>query len=250
MFKVKHKLDGTQYAVKKIPIRSEGINAVRNYLTEVKTFASLNHSNIVQYKAAWLELGVATSKNAISGHQNESESSSMFESSYNSNYKKTDSYIYPEMITKEETTLYRTKNLENTDFEISFVSSNGKDNNLHSYSTEYDFPKKIKREKRSSTSEGGNAICTFEEIEQIRVQVQHHPKWATLYIQMSLCQLTLKQWLEKRNAKASVAPDGDKTLIPLRNTVRYDTVMEILKQLLKGTFYLCPRKYLLNSLLL
>lgn len=54
---MKHKLDCREYAVKKIPIYSEAIESVKNYLSEVKTLASLNHPNIVQYRAAWLELG-------------------------------------------------------------------------------------------------------------------------------------------------------------------------------------------------
>lgn len=62
---MKHKLDGTEYAVKKIPIRSEGIQSVRNYLSEVKTFASMNHCNVVQYKGAWLEIGAPSPKNSI-----------------------------------------------------------------------------------------------------------------------------------------------------------------------------------------
>ncbi|CAH1997152.1 unnamed protein product [Acanthoscelides obtectus] len=64
VYRVKHKLDGTEYAIKKIPIRSEGIQSVRTYLSEVKTFASMNHPNIVQYKGAWLEIG-APSHRAI-----------------------------------------------------------------------------------------------------------------------------------------------------------------------------------------
>lgn len=63
---MKHKLDGAEYAIKKIPIRSEGIQSVRNYLSEVKTFASMNHSNIVQYKGAWLEIGAPYSNHLIS----------------------------------------------------------------------------------------------------------------------------------------------------------------------------------------
>lgn len=51
--------------MKKIPIRSEGIQSVRNYLSEVKTFASMNHSNIVQYKGAWLEIGAPSTKNSF-----------------------------------------------------------------------------------------------------------------------------------------------------------------------------------------
>ncbi|KAH1009787.1 hypothetical protein HUJ04_002093 [Dendroctonus ponderosae] len=56
VFRVKHKLDGREYAVKKIPIATEEMDSVETYLSEVKTLAALNHPNIVPYKAAWLEL--------------------------------------------------------------------------------------------------------------------------------------------------------------------------------------------------
>lgn len=223
--------------MKKIYIRSDGINAVRNYLTEVKTFASLNHSNIVQYKAAWLELGAATSKNAITD-----EDTASYASEYEEEHqmKTCDTYIYPHAINEDESSLVRFSNGANTDFEVTFVSNcYSKETQHHSYSTQYDFPKKIKREKRSSISEGGNAICTFEEIEKIRIHAQHHPKWATLYIQMALCQSTLKQWLEKRNETVSEVDDkGKKALMPIRSSMKNEPVLEILKQLLSGLEYI------------
>ncbi|KAK6617529.1 hypothetical protein RUM44_005117 [Polyplax serrata] len=55
VFKAKNKLDQVIYAVKKIPLKYHSITAFQKKLNEVKTLAKLNHSNIVQYKAAWLE---------------------------------------------------------------------------------------------------------------------------------------------------------------------------------------------------
>lgn len=55
VFKARNNLDGIVYAVKKITIRSTTIKNVLVHLAEVKTLASLNHINIVPYKAAWLE---------------------------------------------------------------------------------------------------------------------------------------------------------------------------------------------------
>lgn len=55
VYRARHKLDGIDYAVKKITIKYRTINRVLSHLAEVKTFASLNHTNIVPYKAAWLE---------------------------------------------------------------------------------------------------------------------------------------------------------------------------------------------------
>lgn len=55
VYRALNKLDGTEYAVKKVTIKYRTINRVLSHLAEVKTFASLNHNNIVPYKAAWLE---------------------------------------------------------------------------------------------------------------------------------------------------------------------------------------------------
>lgn len=55
VYRARHKLDGIVYAVKKITIKYQTVNRVLAHLAEVKTFASLNHTNVVPYKAAWLE---------------------------------------------------------------------------------------------------------------------------------------------------------------------------------------------------
>lgn len=55
VYRARNKLDGIEYAVKKVTIKYRTIKRVLSHLAEVKTFASLNHNNIVPYKAAWLE---------------------------------------------------------------------------------------------------------------------------------------------------------------------------------------------------
>lgn len=55
VFKAIHKLDEVEYAIKKIIVSPGKVNAMVNYLEEVKTLAKLNHTNIVPYKQAWIE---------------------------------------------------------------------------------------------------------------------------------------------------------------------------------------------------
>lgn len=55
VYRARNKLDGIEYAIKKVTIKYRTINRVLSHLAEVKTFAALNHSNVVPYKAAWLE---------------------------------------------------------------------------------------------------------------------------------------------------------------------------------------------------
>lgn len=218
VYRVKHKLDGTEYAVKKIPIRAEGIEAVRNYLSEVKTFASVNHANIVQYKAAWLELGGQTNNNTIT---DETES-------YTEEIKShiDGEYIYHE--TPRHSFSDDVKTDDSSDFEVNFEHSISSVTNRSKNSR--------KRVKRNSVSEGGNAICKLDmkEIRELKMQQRAHVKWATLYIQMALCQSTLKQWLERRNDAELLVEGGDKALLPVTGHVRNETVYEVLRQLLKG----------------
>lgn len=54
VYKVKHKLDGIIYAVKKVTIKSHEITRVLSHLAEVKTLAALNHNNVVPYKGLHL----------------------------------------------------------------------------------------------------------------------------------------------------------------------------------------------------
>lgn len=231
VYRVRHKLDDTEYAVKKIFIRSNSIDSVRNYLAEVKTFASLNHSNIVQYKAAWLELGASTSDTHHSHKEDSSDDELDEESLISTDTKYKEDETESSLFTDNKRDLdldYQQE--DSSDFVISFE-----------YSRHYSLTNSTKREKRkerrvkrNSTSEGGNAICNIEEIKRLQAK-HHHPKWATLFIQMSLCHSTLKQWLENRNSLESSSPNA---LVPINNTRRYQTVIEILKQLLKGLEYI------------
>lgn len=55
VFKVKNKLDGREYAVKKIPLKETDPDLCLKVLREVKVLANLSHNNVVGYHAAWLE---------------------------------------------------------------------------------------------------------------------------------------------------------------------------------------------------
>lgn len=67
VYKVKHKLDGHFYAVKRIPVPSakvarfqqNGPDELNSILEEVRSLATFDHANIVRYHNAWLELTIA-----------------------------------------------------------------------------------------------------------------------------------------------------------------------------------------------
>ncbi|XP_067650772.1 eukaryotic translation initiation factor 2-alpha kinase 1-like [Haliotis asinina] len=68
VFKAKNRLDGREYAVKKVKFKHRNAGLLLKLLREVKALAGLTHSNIVGYNAAWLEHG-------ISGPQTSSDTS-------------------------------------------------------------------------------------------------------------------------------------------------------------------------------
>lgn len=67
VFKVKHKLDGSFYAVKRIAVpqtklarvQEHGPDALNSILEEVRSLARFDHANIVRYHNAWLEYATA-----------------------------------------------------------------------------------------------------------------------------------------------------------------------------------------------
>ncbi|XP_022761656.1 eIF-2-alpha kinase GCN2 isoform X2 [Durio zibethinus] len=57
----KNKLDGRQYAVKKIRLKDKNLPVNDRILREVATLSRLQHQHVVRYYQAWMETGVASS---------------------------------------------------------------------------------------------------------------------------------------------------------------------------------------------
>jgi translation initiation factor 2-alpha kinase 3 len=70
VFKAKHKLDGSFYAVKRIPvspakvakIQEHGPEELESMLEEVRSLARFDHNNIIRYHNAWLEFTTLSSE--------------------------------------------------------------------------------------------------------------------------------------------------------------------------------------------
>ncbi|XP_060557024.1 eukaryotic translation initiation factor 2-alpha kinase 1-like [Ruditapes philippinarum] len=67
VYKSRNKLDGKMYAVKKVKFKHSKPEVWFRVLREVKALASLQHTNIVGYNAAWLEYGTAPLPKPSSG---------------------------------------------------------------------------------------------------------------------------------------------------------------------------------------
>ncbi|XP_053685054.1 eukaryotic translation initiation factor 2-alpha kinase 1-like [Sabethes cyaneus] len=194
VYRAKNNLDGIVYAVKKITIQATTIKNVLVHLAEVKTLASLNHINIVPYKAAWLEPLLASGAELdgeSSGKETGQDMSSMEEEEEEEIEESSNGLLFSYISGLQSKSHRRKSSLDDSlkrqddtdDFSIHFEDS---------------------QEDGSAPSDNQRQLAELEEargsvfsIEESQPHVKL--KWATLYIQMTLCHLTLREWLDDRN---------------------------------------------------
>lgn len=225
VFKVRHKLDGGEYAIKKIFLRYRNLDNFYRSIQEVKLLAKLNHPNIVSYKAAWLE-----PLYSVSSCQNDSSKDNLDDGSSTSSNMCVKRPIIKPIDTPDESCsiIFRDPDSENnrSSFErgkkmeeithsinihrksiseinhyiaYSSIAMNqsiySKRERLQSYSGDED------RQENLSIVREEKALCPFIMNEGERTDstnFQH--EWAVLYIQMQLCTSTLRDWLDQRNS--------------------------------------------------
>lgn len=69
VYKAQHRLDGIEYAIKKINMPADSIEIIQKQLVEVRALAKLNHNNIVSYNAAWIESSSCNSSVPSTDHK-------------------------------------------------------------------------------------------------------------------------------------------------------------------------------------
>ncbi|CAB3231497.1 unnamed protein product [Arctia plantaginis] len=252
VFKARHRLDGVEYAVKKVFIKSSDVNSIMLHLSEVKTIASLNHPNIVNYKAAWLEPMIESNIKKRCKFEMDTDSVE-FDTNISS--------VHPNFINSFKT--HNSKDLI-TDKSLSDLSIQFK--NSDSFELEFennDNSRSIEDLENSddecTSPEEENAVANFYSGEEFENCSRVNLKWATLYIQMTYCQQTLKEWLDNRNQHMTISRKGseDFTLHHSDSTesaclespdVTYpidlthiDVLIDMFTQLVKGLHYIHSR---------
>ncbi len=88
VYKAFNKIDGTAYAIKKIPIRDLDYEKSNFYLNEVRHLAKFNHENVVRYFTSWIEFS-SEMDNDLNGES----SSRSFSDSLTSSTQKQSNYM-------------------------------------------------------------------------------------------------------------------------------------------------------------
>ncbi|XP_063375971.1 eukaryotic translation initiation factor 2-alpha kinase 1-like [Cydia fagiglandana] len=245
VFKAKHRLDGVEYAVKKVFIKSCDVDSIMTHLAEVKTLASLNHPNIVNYKAAWLEpmieSNVTKKKRKYQMDMDSDEFSALNSSLLSSKLNLVKSF-------KTHNSKELTKHHSQSDFIISFKNSSSQEQSDNSIE---DFDESESDEDSDSPREE-QAVCKLFDSKEYENCSRVNLKWATLYIQMTFCKQTLKQWLDDRNNLMSTSrksstdlSSSDDSGFDITPDTKYpvawthiDVLIDMFTQLVKGLNYI------------
>lgn len=188
VFKAQHKIDNHIYAIKKILINSDHVNTVLSHFKEVKTFASLNHLHVVAYKSCWLEPLIFYQPKII----NEYDESTMTDLS-DDRFRVTKS---------NEDSLRLLSGGDSSSFEVTFERSQGtvESDSQHTEMTE---------SQRTDTTASRSQLEAIRKLNSTsgRANAALVPHieiaWSVLYIQMKLCQKTLKNFLDERNSHSN-----------------------------------------------
>lgn len=211
VYRARHKLDGIVYAVKKVTIKSITIGRILSHLAEVKTLAGLNHQNVVSYKAAWLEplledpttavkaandaRRLTGDASAIDGEDDDDDEEGDEESEFTASMTCGSNFCGAD---------------ESSDF-IQFEMSQ-QSSQIHSTTTTT-----RTSNNRTHVSQQQRQVTVFNE-----TQAHLNLKWATLYIQMTLCQMTLREWMDERNQADDFAAFYAKFRLNFQDGVRQD----------------------------
>ncbi|KAF6081024.1 eukaryotic translation initiation factor 2 alpha kinase 1 [Phyllostomus discolor] len=253
VYKVRNKLDGQYYAIKKILIKSATKTDCMKVLREVKVLAGLQHPNIVGYHTAWIEHVHVAQKQAdrisiqlpslkvISVQEDdrdqydvtndESNSSSIIFTEGDSGKEKSLGESGPENQNNKlvnYTTNVVTRDPSEFDSSIEF-QENGLAELSSGSIVENQLPLRL------SSNVGGNFTSTEESSEENlnlvgQAEVQYH---LMLHIQMQLCELSLWDWIVQRNTRARECVD--EAACPY---VMASVATKIFQELVEGVFYI------------
>lgn len=228
VFKARHKLDCIEYAIKQIKIHSTTIKLC--HLAEVKTIASLNHPNVVQYKAAWLEPYVID-KNRFNMIESEGHDFSEFDTNNSTSTRTNSSNSDSSYSSLRRPTIHRSTINDDSSSFIQFE---------HSHELTVEHSHELTNDNDFTTSSCHQVMCKYES-NSIEETTRKKQKLAILYIQMSLCQITLRQWLDDRNARDSMEEYYCEFFKKRTDICHLDIVYDLFYQLLSGLNYIHSR---------
>ncbi|XP_006801011.1 eukaryotic translation initiation factor 2-alpha kinase 1 isoform X2 [Neolamprologus brichardi] len=266
VFKVMNKLDGQYYAMKKILIKKVSKEDCMKVLREVKMLSSLQHVNVVGYHTAWMEhvqpaaypesnlpaLESAGQQDSLdeSGEKNSSSSSIVFQSHSQTPAETASSAKVPQrdaqpikaVVSTQEGQVVCPKTMRRIPenyVPCVFLGQQGPIKAPKCPAMGWDASAVLDEESSRSSMELNNNSCIDKECHQ---WTEKHPMRPSkevhfhlmLYIQMQLCERSLKDWISERNAKPK---EEQITRCPYA-CVDTEHTLRLLRHILEGVEYI------------
>ncbi|TKS90029.1 Eukaryotic translation initiation factor 2-alpha kinase 1 [Collichthys lucidus] len=263
--KVMNKLDGQYYAVKKILIKKVSKDDCMKVLREVKVLSSLQHVNVVGYHTAWMEhvQPAAHPKTLLPALESPEEQESSIESPDSSSSSSSivfqslsevasakepprDTQLVKALVPAQEkgqVVCPKTMRRIPTNYvPCVFLGQRDPAKSSKCPATGLDSSALLEEESSRSSIELNNNFCIDGEYPQWgdihttkpSKEVQFH---LMLYIQMQLCERSLKDWIFERNTK----PKEEHTSRCPYGCVDTEQSLNLLKRILEGVEYIHSR---------
>ncbi|XP_058649185.1 eukaryotic translation initiation factor 2-alpha kinase 1 isoform X2 [Onychostoma macrolepis] len=266
VFKVTNKLDGQEYAVKKILIKKVTRDDCMKVLREVKVLSSLQHPNIVGYHTAWMEHvqpAVKNPKSLVSqtfpALEKPLQKDGCTQENTNSSNGSSIVFEHSEQAEAKENQVA----LES----LSVKPSTSKEEMGHAVC-----PKNVRNPQnfvpcvflgkpratvnKCPAAKWDSSTLSEDDLSQNRLELNNNsyidtdaPEWSEtqahevqfhlmLYIQMQLCERSLKDWIQERNSRIT---EGLLMSVDPCESIDSEHALKILKKILEGVEYIHSR---------
>uniref|UniRef100_A0A665WKH9 Eukaryotic translation initiation factor 2-alpha kinase 1 n=1 Tax=Echeneis naucrates TaxID=173247 RepID=A0A665WKH9_ECHNA len=266
VFKVMNKLDGQYYAVKKVLIKKVSKDDCMKVLREVKVLSSLQHVNVVGYHTAWMEHVQPTAYpeslfpalespgQQDSPESSNSSSSIVFESLSQASketaatakvcQRETQSIkaLVPNQEKDQMVCPKTTCRIPENYVPCVFLGQQGALKSSKCPATGWETSAILEEESSRSSIELNNNSCIDKEYQQLADRCKRKPYKEVqfhlmLYIQMQLCERSMKDWISERNAK----PKEEKSSGCPYGCIDTEHTLHLFRNILEGVEYIHSR---------
>uniref|UniRef100_A0A8C5TKE4 Eukaryotic translation initiation factor 2-alpha kinase 1 n=1 Tax=Malurus cyaneus samueli TaxID=2593467 RepID=A0A8C5TKE4_9PASS len=274
VYKVRNKLDGQFYAIKKIKIKKATRRDCMKVLREVKVLAGLQHPNIVGYHTAWMEQVQAVHPKGKYGKTiMELQPLSLEQENSNDHchiqsVESGSSIIFADLTSQEKKSCDSTslenvgrESVQNMDVRNDFTNSNSKEcvkpnkcelsielqgdfvNNVNSLSVDVENhstwgPHSSLNQDASTESQSSESKSCSEECSKNEVALcgEFEVEYhLMLHIQMQLCEISLWDWIVDRNKRCNKGSEDTSSPYHL---VDVGWTMKIFQEVVEGVCYI------------
>ncbi|XP_030315575.1 eukaryotic translation initiation factor 2-alpha kinase 1 isoform X1 [Calypte anna] len=266
VYKVRNKLDGQFYAIKKINIKKATRRDCMKVLREVKVLAGLQHPNVVGYHTAWMEqvqIARPKDKTIMELQPLSLEQESNKDYCHIESVESDSSVIFADLTSQERKSCDSTslgnpgcESVQNMDIRSDFTNSNSKE---CMKPNKCELSKELQEESVSSVSSKSNDVknnsawgpcssldqdastesksCTEEcSKNDVALCGEFEVEYSLmLHIQMQLCEISLWDWIVDRNKRCTERTEETSSPYHL---VDVHWTMKIFQELLEGVCYI------------